>query len=378
MTLLVGTLLSAYAETHVFSTSVLFLGAGFLCGHGGLDFMNLAPQSDIVNRFTEIALFAVLFTEGMQVEVKSLLDGWRLPTRALLVGLPLTMVLIALAAHILTRMGWLESLLLGAALSPTDPVFAANLIGREEVPLRLRRLLNLESGLNDGLALPFVVLFLSLLRPGAPPTFKILAELGGGVLLGFLVPWSVNKLRNRMPRFGPSSHYEPMLGLAIALLLLGLSSRFGMNEFLAAFSGGAAFANLDPKGKQSFEGFGALLAELLKLAVLLVFGSLLSFSSFRAIPGEGYLVAAVTLFLVRPIALGIALFPNPLKGSERFAAAWFGPKGFASVFYGLLILRSGFSRNDLIVELIALVTTASIILHSSTDVVVARWFEKKA
>ena len=116
-----------------------------------------------VTLFVEVALFSVLFADGMKIGIKDLWRVWELPGRALLLGLPLTLIFMALLAHLVLRLGWLELFLVGAVLSPTDPVFASGFVSHPSVPRRLRRLLNVESGLNDGLALPLVLLMLSLL-----------------------------------------------------------------------------------------------------------------------------------------------------------------------------------------------------------------------
>ncbi len=110
-----------------------------------------------VTALADIALFTVLFTDGQRANVRALREGWRLSGRALGLGMPLTMIGIAVPAHFLVGLDWPTALLLGAILSPTDPA----IVGRDHVPLRLRRLLNVESGLNDGLALPFVLIFLA-------------------------------------------------------------------------------------------------------------------------------------------------------------------------------------------------------------------------
>ena len=110
----------------------------------------------------ELALFSVLYTDGMRAPVRDLVSAWRLPGRALLLGLPLTLLGTALLARYVVGLSWAESILIGAALSPTDPVFAAAIVGREGIPSRLRFLLNVESGLNDGLALAIALFHSSL------------------------------------------------------------------------------------------------------------------------------------------------------------------------------------------------------------------------
>src|SRR4051794_17593900 len=148
LVLLLAVLVSALAKRTVLSTAVLFLAAGFLAGDGMLGVVEVTPASPVVATLAELALFAVLFTDGMRVGWADLRTAWRLPGRALGWGLPLTLLITALLAHYVARLDWPEALLIGAILAPTDPVFAAALVGNDKVPGRLRHLLNVESGVN--------------------------------------------------------------------------------------------------------------------------------------------------------------------------------------------------------------------------------------
>ena len=187
LTLFAAVLLSGLAERTVLSTAALFLVVGFITGSVGL--LGLRPGDPLVETLAELALFAVLFTDGMRVGVRELATAWRLPGRVLLFGMPLTLLLTALLAHFVAGLPWDQSFLLGAILSPTDPVFASALVGREEVPLRLRRLLNVESGLNDGLALPIVVVLLAVASREKVEALTIAGELALGTAIGVLSPW---------------------------------------------------------------------------------------------------------------------------------------------------------------------------------------------
>src|SRR6478752_7051095 len=138
LALLLAVLLSDLAYRSILSTAVLFLVVGFMCGSGGLGIIQLDPNAPAVRILADLALFSILFTDGMRVKLAELVVSWRPPGRALLIGLPLTLLGTALAGHFIAGLPWLEALLVGAALSPTDPVFAAAIVGREEIPSRLR------------------------------------------------------------------------------------------------------------------------------------------------------------------------------------------------------------------------------------------------
>lgn len=373
LTLVGAALVSALARRSVLSTAVMFLVAGFVFGDGGLHWFTLDIADPIIQTLAELALFSVLFTDGMQVGLKELISAWYLPGRALILGMPLTMLLIACSARFMLRLDWLQALLLGAALSPTDPVFAAAVVGREEIPFRLRHLLNVESGLNDGLALPVVLALLAAISHSSSEVFKVLWELILGVALGFLIPFGIARLE-RSRFFQASQDYEVFIIFSVGLLLLSLCKVTHANEFLAAFTGGITVATVSPALKASFHAFGEHITELLKLSALFVFGGLLSPTFFSTLHLKSYLLASVILFVIRPLAIGTSLVKSGLDFKENLVASWYGPRGFASVVYGLLIFKTHFDGAHFLFHLIGLVTAASIIFHSSTDILVVRHF----
>ena len=150
------------------------------------------------------------------------------------------------------------------------------------------------------------------------------------------------------------------------------------NLFLAAFAAGITVATFGPRQRVAFEHFGENIAELFKLAALLVFGALISPSFLGEISWAGWAFAVVAIFVARPVALWSSFLRSGLGMREQAAAMWFGPKGFASVVYGLIVLESGILAADEIFHLVAVTIVLSILLHSSTDVVVARTFDEEA
>jgi NhaP-type Na+/H+ or K+/H+ antiporter len=377
-TLLAAVLISALAKRTILSTAVVFLVVGFALGPDTLGMLEVRADSEIVAVLSELALFAVLFTDGMRVGWADLRSAWRLPGRALGWGLPLTLLVTALGAHYLVGLPWAESLLVGAVLAPTDPVFASALVGNDKVPARLRQLLNVESGVNDGLALPFVIVFLAVAAGSEDLHLGALAvEVSLGIAVGVIVPLAAILLE-RSRFFAASPAYEPLNGVAIGLLVLAIAQSTHANLFLAAFAAGITVATFGPRQRAAFEHFGELVAELLKLAALLVFGALISLEFLGEISWTGWVFALLAIFVARPVALWVSFLRSGLGMREQAAAMWFGPKGFASVVYGLLVLESGIAEADLIFHLVALTIVISIVLHSSTDVVVARAFDDEA
>jgi NhaP-type Na+/H+ or K+/H+ antiporter len=376
-TLLVVVLVSGLAARTVLSTSLMFLLAGGLAGAGGFGWLTITPHSPIVSTLADLALFAVLFTDGQRAGVPELRRAWRLSGRALLLGMPLTFLGVAVLAHYIAGLDWTTAFLVGAVLSPTDPVFASAIVTRQDVPDRLRQLLNIESGLNDGLALPVVVVLIAAAsKTGTSSSASIstvLIELIAGLALGVALPtaaaWVV-----KLPLLGSEPRFQPLSPVALAVILYAVCHLTGANPYLAAFAAGSTVATFAPEARDAFEEFGDLLAELAKFAAVLVFGALLTPTLFAQTSAGAYLVAVLTLILVRPTSLLLSLIGARLSRREKAAAAWFGPKGFASVVYGLLVLQSQVPQAMPAFNLIAVTITLSIVLHSSTDVPVARLF----
>ena len=372
--LVVGVLISERAHRTVLSTAVIFLIGGFLLGPGALGAFTVSAGDPIVGGLAELALFSVLFTDGMRVGFRDLRSAWRLPGRALLLGLPLTLALTALFAHYIAGLPWLESFLVGAILAPTDPVFAAAIVGREEVPGRLRHLLNVESGVNDGLALPIVLILLAAAGGSDARGDELLLEILLGIAVGVLVPVVVLALE-RLPFLQATAILQPLLAVSIGLVVFAVCQGTHANLFLGAFTAGITVATFGRELRHEFEQFGELVTELLKLAAIMVFGALITPEFlFREIPLAGWIFAVLALLVARPLALLVSFLGARLGLEEQIAAMWFGPKGFASVVYGLIILESGIPLADQIYHLVALVIVLSILAHSSTDVVIARRF----
>ncbi|MEW2438926.1 cation:proton antiporter [Streptomyces caniferus] len=375
--LLVAVLLSGLAARTVLSTSLLFLVSGALVSDGFLGLIHITPDSEIVSVTADLALFAVLFTDGMHVSFPKLRENWKNPARALGLGMPLAFLGTALVTHYLVGLDWTTSFLVGAVLAPTDPVFASAIVGRKEVPAKLRQLLNVESGINDGLALPLVLILIAAAGPTAghadASLAKIGLELGFGLALGVLLPLFVTRLV-RFRLLGSEPKLQPLLPLALGIVLYGLCHLTHANPYLAAFSAGAVLTAASPEAKSAFEPLGESLAELAKFAALLVFGALLTPQLFSDLSLGGYVAVVLAIVLIRPASLLLSLIGTRFDRREKLVAAWFGPKGFASVVYGLLVLQSGIPQGQEAYTLIAVCIATSIIAHSSTDVPIARLF----
>lgn len=373
--LLLAALLSGVASRTILSTSVLFILIGVVAGPRVLGWLKLREGDETVALFARLALFAVLYADGMRISGPELRAAWRLPARMLGIGLPATFAAIAGFSVLTIGLPWPDALLMAAVLTPTDPVFASALIGRDSVSLRLRRLLNVESGLNDGLALPLVLGLLAMMGAEAKSVFRLVAEVAGGVALGLAVPWCCNFVRVRT-RLKMDDTYVPIFAVAVGMLVFALARLAGVNEFLAAFGSGSMLVTLCQDLVDRFHAFAEQIAELLKLAALLTFGALIVPSDALRFGWGVWIFTFAVLLVARPLCVELALWRSDMPWRTRLAAAWFGPKGFASVIYAVIVVQAGVPQGDRMFRVISLVVVVSIVLHSSTDVVMANWLER--
>ncbi|HXX91295.1 MAG TPA: cation:proton antiporter [Acidimicrobiales bacterium] len=372
LTLVVALLVSGVLHRGILSTAVLFLGAGMVLGPLGVGTLHIYPGSEGTRVYIEVAFFAVLFSDGLQVRAEDLARHWRLPARALGVGLPIGVAVTAVLAHAVSRFSWAESVLIAAALAPVDAAFMQAVVGDTAVPERLRRLLGFEAGLVDGLVLPLILVILSVLGVHGASPWGIARGLVLAVLVGVGVPGAVVLVR-RLRFLEIAVEYRPLFAFSVGLLVLAVAAAVHANVFLAGYVAGVALASLSEDMTADHLQFGGHLAELLKLSALMVIGILVTTTETDGMGARGWAFVVLAILAVRPVSMGLALVGSDLRRPERRAAAWLGPRGFASVAYALLIveLAEFHDANRAFVTIVAVVS-GSILLHSSTDTLVAR------
>src|SRR3954447_17397848 len=183
-----GALLSGIARRSFLSLTARFVLAGLALGRGGLGVLDFEADSGFVHGVAVTALIVILFRDGLEVEAEMLQREWRLPLRKLVVAMPLTAAIVAVVTHAVTDLNWTAAFLLGALLSPTDPVLSSSVVTNPRVPRTVRHSLNLESGLNDGLALPPVLALSAALVVGGSGDFTwwrfVLQDVGLGLAFG--------------------------------------------------------------------------------------------------------------------------------------------------------------------------------------------------
>jgi NhaP-type Na+/H+ or K+/H+ antiporter len=376
-----GALLSGIAHRSFLSLTALFVLAGFALGHGGLGVLELDPRSSFVRDLAVVALVVILFRDGLEVEAEMLQTAWRLPLRKLAVAMPITAAIVALAARAFTDLGWGECLLLGALLSPTDPVLSSSVVTNPRVPRLVRHSLNLESGLNDGLALPAVLAFSAALRVGGDD-FVWWRFVLQDVTLGFAFGLVLGYLASRaLPRGdGIPDHQKSLyvLGTAFATYGIAVGLPPAGNGLIAVFVCAIVLGIRRPDLRTTFEQRAEDIVEIVKLGVFVVFGSLLTLDGLFGDGWAAVAVVAVTLLVARPVAIWVALIGSRVPPDWIAFMAWFGPKGVATMTFSLLVLADAIPGNERIFNLAALCVFTSILAHGLTDTPGAEWIARRA
>jgi len=291
------------------------------------------------------------------------------------------LVLLALAGKALfPALSWAEAFLLGAVLSPTDPVVTSAVVTAERVPRVVRHTLNLESGLNDGLALPFVLFFL-VLAAAQGNAAREAAELAGeaalGALIGIALAVVASRLLPRLPGGGMERKYEGAYALGLGFVAFGLADVTYGNGLIAAFVAGIALAAARHDIPEAFQEFSESASAVFQIATFFVFGALVVATSWDGSVPRLLLFIAFALLVARPAAVLLSFLGVDLPRPHKLFIAWFGPKGVASMLFALLVLSSTVRERALVFDVASFVILASILAHGLTDTVGARWIERR-
>ncbi|MFL5834820.1 MAG: cation:proton antiporter [Solirubrobacterales bacterium] len=371
--------LSGVMKGTVLSASVLSVGLGFALALAGV--VHVDATDDSIAELVELALILTLFSDGMFVERELLRSHWGPTARALIIAMPITMGLLALAAKALfPDLSWAEAFLLAAVLSPTDPVVTSAVVTSRLVPSKVRHTLNLESGLNDGLALPFVLFFLVLASPGGDAgaeAMKLAGEAVVGAAIGVALGAAAGRLHHHLPGGGITPRFEGIYSVGFALFAFGLAEVTIGNGLIAAFVCGIAMGASEREVPPGFEEFAENASAILQVLTFFVFGGLIYATGFHYDVPPLVLFILFALLVARPVAVMLSFLRTGIPQSEKLFMAWFGPKGVASMLFALFVFKSDVGGKDLIFDVAAVAIITSIVAHGLTDTVGARWLARR-
>jgi len=326
---------------------MVFAAAGAVLGPGGLDVLPLSLTSESVLTITELTLALLLFSDASTVRLRDVEGDAGLPRRLLFIGLPLTVIAGALLAHLIfPEVGWAAAALVATVLAPTDAALGLAVVTNKAVPVRIRRALNVESGLNDGIATPLVTLFIAIVAADEGLTetawgLEALKQIGLAIVAAVVVGYIGGKLLAFANERGWTSDVSEQIAiLALALLAYQGAVTIGGNGFIAAFAGGILFGAATRRRLAKPVQFTETLGLSGSFLVWSIFGALFVGALLtHDLSAQPVLYAILSLTVIRMVPVAIALIGTHLRPTTLAFMGWFGPRGLASVVFTLLALE---------------------------------------
>lgn len=371
-------LFSRRAERSIVTAPMIFVTVGLLVSLFDFDLLAEGPKAGYVKVLAELTLMLVLFIDASTIDRKKLKLDRSLPIRLLGIGLPITMILGALIAiPIFQEEKILTLVLMAFILSPTDAALGQAVVTGQRVPQRIRQTINVESGLNDGIALPPILVCLAILSGDAGEGVDIsywLTFVGKqfifgpviGGLVGWLGGWLVDKASNK----GWMNHtYQMLASISIAILSYSLAELIHGNGFIAAYFSGLMLGTRTEAIRERIREFGEAESQIMVLLIFLLFGMLLVPLSYPYWDWRAVVYALFSLTVIRMLPVAVSLIGTGLKPKTIWFIGWFGPRGIASVLYLLMtVLQLDAPGYERLISVITLTVLLSIFLHGLTAV----------
>lgn len=372
------------------SYALIYLVVGIGLGPYGSKLINLRPEAQFIERLTEFVVIVSLFSCGLKMNRPLKLWAWNSTARLIGFLMPISIFAVAAIGHWFVKLDWGPAILLGAILAPTDPVLAsevqlADIDDRDE----LRFGLTSEGGLNDALAFPFVYFGIYALKDNNWSNWfakwaavDLIWAIAAAIVMGILVAKAVTWIERRLQRYQPADQLmEDFIALSTILIAYSLTEVVNGYGFLAVFVAGIvaqrSYRNREKPLSQLH--FTERIEKLMEVATLLLLGSLLRLEPMLTYGGYGLLVAALLIFLIRPVGTWISTIGSPWHPASRLLCGWFGIRGVGSIYYLTYALGKGLKGET--AEKIAWITfttiVLSVILHGITSTPLMNWYERR-
>ncbi len=343
----------------------------------------------IIHLLGEITLVVLLFTDAAQIQLSKLVRGAAIPARLLGIGMPLTIIFgAALAMPLFRDLGWWEAALLAVMLAPTDAALGQAVVSSELVPLRIRQGLSVESGLNDGMAVPLVLVFASIasighgaveeemtatecaLFAGKQVVFGPLA----GIVVGAAGAWL---MRFAVRRAWMERTYRELAGIALAIIAYVAAGLIGGNGFIAAFVAGLVMGNSSKEVCGHLYDFAEAEAQLLMLSTFFLVGLTLAGEPLTAASWEVWVYSALSLTVIRMLPVAMSMLGLGLKPGTIIFLGWFGPRGLASILFAILLIEElPVPHSEEIVQIVLVTALLSVLAHGITAAPLSAWYAR--
>lgn len=352
---------------------MLFIAFGFIIGSNGFSLLSFSPNSASLKLLAELSLAVVLFNDASGLPLSQLFKTPRIAFRMLFIGLPITITLgYFCGIWIFDSLSWVEVALLAVALAPTDAALGQAVVKHPNVPKNIREGLNAESGLNDGICVPILLLFVSIAQHttgdsiGEEALTLFIKEIGIGAIVGIIIAFLGYKLLKLTDTFKGFNHtWRQVPVFSIAIICFSSAQFLHGSGFIASFLGGLTFGYLSKMEYEDMTLISENAGDLLSFVTWVLFGSVLV-QSLSVLTFEIVLYSILSLTILRMLPIFISLTGTPLSTERKLFLGWFGPRGLASIVFAVIILQNTLPGLQTIISTIALTIFLSVIFHGIT------------
>jgi sodium/hydrogen antiporter len=373
--LLIYSAVAGRVERSWISGPIVFTAIGFILGSDGLGVLHINISGEGLRLLAELTLAMVLFTDAANADFAVVRCNRGLPERLLLIGLPLTILLgFLVGAIVFPSVATLELALLAAMLAPTDAALGKPVVTNRAVPTVMREALNLESGLNDGICVPVVVLLLGLavgtqVEGGTLGHVArvVVKAIGLGAAIGLALTWStVQMLRFTERRGWISEHWVEIPIVALAAACFAAAQAVDGRGFIACFVGGWLLSGLGARHKHDLLRGAEHMGEALALLTWVIFGGTVVARMIDRVTWPALLYAVLSLTIIRMLPVFLCLIATRTSTADKLFIGWFGPRGLATIVFAVLVLDEKLPGNDTIMLAAGWTVLLSIIAHGVT------------
>lgn len=357
------------------SGPILFIAFGVATGPYGFGVLAVNVDAEGLQAIAELTLAFVLFTDAANANLAVLWRNRMIPERLLLIGLPLTIVLGFVAgAVIFPELGWIAIALLATMLAPTDAALGKAVVTNPAVPAPLRESLNFESGLNDGICVPVLLVFLGLaigmeIEGG---TFGhalrvVVEQLGIGVAVGLgLTGPAAWLLKAAVSRDWITANWSQIPVVALAAACFALAHVLGGSGFIACFVGGLLAGAIAKQHKHQLLAAAESAGDLLALVTWVIFGAAVVGQTVGALTWDVALYAVLSLTVIRVVPVVLALAGSGLGTEGKLFVGWFGPRGLASIVFAIIVFHQSLPGGRTLALAVVCTVILSVIAHGVT------------
>lgn len=373
--ILIYSLIAKALERTNISGPFLTIVIGLVTGPLLLNLINLNVGIENYRVIAELALALVLFNDASNTNFRELIKNVSIPARLLLIGLPLTIIFGMVGGYIIFKgFSWIELGILATLLAPTDAALGKAVVTNPSVPTKIRESLNVESGLNDGICVPVLFLFIELFSAQTGEGLKFpfglilfAEEIGIGLIAGLVITFVTDRMVHYAENHGGiSKTWKTVVIIALAFSCFAAAQLAGGSGFIACFTGGLLYGAINRKYKhdllQASEGAGDTLSTL----TWIIFGSVVIASTVKFFTWEVVVYALLSLTIIRMVPVLLSLISSGISGKERLFISWFGPRGLASIVFAIIIFDVGLPHKETIILTAVCTILLSIILHGFT------------